>query len=80
MTLTDTATSAEISTNVDNWMIGGGGTFDAFTVKAQYGQGGTDNLDFTQYALSVDYTFDATTLTAVLGEDATRDDGIQVGK
>lgn len=64
LSATDVVTGEEASTNVDNWIIGGGGTFDAFTLNAQYGQGGTDNLDFTQYALSVDYTFDATTLTA----------------
>lgn len=54
----------EISTNFDNWMLGGGGTFAGFTITAQYGQGNVASLDITQYGISVDYTFDATTVTA----------------
>jgi len=54
----------EISTNVDNWMLGAGGTFSGFTLNAQYGEGSGAEVDLTQYGFSVDYTFDATTLTA----------------
>jgi len=50
--------------DLDNWMLGGGGTFDAFTVAAQYGQLGGDNFEGTQYGISGSYTWDAFTVTA----------------
>jgi outer membrane protein OmpU len=54
----------ELSSNVDNWILGGSATFGGFTLKAQYGEGSGDFLDLTQYGVSGDYTFDAFTVTA----------------
>ena len=42
--------------------LGGTATFGGATVKAMYGD--ITDLDYTQYGMSVDYTFDAVTLTA----------------
>jgi outer membrane protein OmpU len=42
--------------------IGGSATFGGATVKAMYGD--ITDLDYSQYGLSVDYTFDAITATA----------------
>lgn len=63
----DTATDSIVGsfdTDIDNWMLGGGATFDAFTVAAQYGQASGDYLDLTQYGISGSYTWDAFTVTA----------------
>jgi outer membrane protein OmpU len=61
---TDDDTVTELSSTVDNWILGGSATFGGFTLKAQYGEASGDYLDLTQYGISGDYTFDAYTLTA----------------
>ena len=61
---TDDDTVTELSSNIDNWILGGSATFGGFTLKAQYGEASGDYLDLTQYGFSGDYTFDAFTLTA----------------
>ena len=63
---TDTVTSVQTEFNqtVDSWILGGSATYQAFTFKAQYGQGSGDALNLTQYGVSGDYTFDDVTVTA----------------
>jgi outer membrane protein OmpU len=54
----------DISERLSAYYIGGTATFGGATFKAMYGD--ISDLDFTQYGLSVDYTFDALTVTAYL--------------
>lgn len=56
-----TTTTTVTDLDGDSWYIGGDVSFGDATLKANYGQG--DLVD-QQYAVSIDYTFDATTLTA----------------
>lgn len=51
--------------DADQWMVSGTGTFSGLGFKAIYGQGDNFGDDFKQYGASVDYTFGATTLTAL---------------
>ncbi len=63
-TVVATGVVTELGSSIDNWILGGSGTFGGFTVKAQYGEASGDYLDLTQYGISGDYTFDAYTVTA----------------
>lgn len=63
-TNTVTAEQSEFNETVDSWILGGSATYQAFTFKAQYGQGSGDTINLTQYGVSGDYTFDDVTVTA----------------
>ena len=70
-----TLVATDFSTNIDNIIIGGSGTFGGFTLKAQYGEGSGDYLDLTQYGASADYTWDAYTVTAFYRHVEVKDKG-----
>ncbi len=59
--LTGVTTTTVTDLDGDSWYIGGDVSFGDATLKANYGAG--DLID-NQYGVSIDYTFDATTLTA----------------
>lgn len=63
-TNTITSEQSEFNETIDSWILGGSATYQAFTFKAQYGQGSGDTLNLTQYGVSGDYTFDDVTVTA----------------
>ena len=72
------------SDSADHWAIGGSAAFGDATVKATYGD--SSDLDLTQWGISLDYVFGATTVTAFyvdkeasLGDGALEQDGFGLG-
>ena len=76
--------SGDISDSIDHWVIGGSAAFGDATVKATYGD--SSDLDLTQWGISLDYVFGATTVTAFyrdveadLGSGDVDEDGFGLG-